>query len=708
MRLKGKFPMIYESSASSRCAAGPKIAAIGGGTGLSTMLRGLKKYTDRLTAIVTVADDGGGSGVLRREMGILPPGDVRQCMQALANTEPVMEQLLGYRFPEGQLKGQSFGNLLLAALNGMAGSFEEAVAMMGQVLAISGRVLPVTNADVQLEAVFENGARVVGESHIFNAKKQQDCRIHHVSLVPERPKALPDALHAISEADLILLGPGSLYTSVIPNLLVDGVADTIRASHAQKFYICNIMTQDGETEGYTAADHLEALQRHGREGIIDLCLANNAPIPHELAARYSEEDAELLRVDRERIAALGIALAALPLTRTDVDDAEARLERFAPFIKKVFPETAADRGLIESPLTEIEHMRAWLNENEGAQLAGKLFLKRDSDLPVAGSVKARGGCYAVLKHTEDLALANRLVEMRDDYSVFATRAFRNFFSQYELHVGSTGNLGLSIGIMGAALGYRVTVHMSADARQWKKDLLRAKGVTVLEYGADYSYAVQKGRERAAEDPRSYFIDDENSVDLFLGYAVAARRLKAQFAEQNIAVDDEHPLLVYIPCGVGGAPGGICFGLKQEFGDAAHVYFAEPVEAPCMLLGLASGLQNAICVQDIGLTGRTAADGLAVSRPSGFVGETVKEMVGGGFTVSDEHLFTDLHALHETEGLFVEPSACAGFAGAVELSKMTDYLESSGLGAHWENAAHIVWATGGALVPEGEREKYLAN
>ena len=275
--------MIYESSASSRCAAGPKIAAIGGGTGLSTMLRGLKKYTDRLTAIVTVADDGGGSGVLRREMGILPPGDVRQCMQALANTEPVMEQLLGYRFPEGQLKGQSFGNLLLAALNGMAGSFEEAVAMMGQVLAISGRVLPVTNADVQLEAVFENGARVVGESHIFNAKKQQDCRIHHVSLVPEHPKALPDALHAISEADLILLGPGSLYTSVIPNLLVDGVADTIRASHAQKFYICNIMTQDGET------------------------------IPRGLAARYSEEDAELLRVDRERIAELGIALAEYPL-----------------------------------------------------------------------------------------------------------------------------------------------------------------------------------------------------------------------------------------------------------------------------------------------------------------------------------------------------------------------------------------------------------
>ena len=305
--------MIYGVSSSSRAPAGPKIVAVGGGTGLSTMLRGLKKYTDRLTAVVTVADDGGGSGVLRRDMGILPPGDVRQCMQALANTEPVMEKLLDYRFPEGQLRGQSFGNLLLAALNGMAGSFEEAVAMMGQVLAISGRVLPVTNADVQLEAFFENGARVVGESNIFSAKKRQDCRIHHVSLLPEHPKALPDALRAIEEADLILLGPGSLYTSIIPNLLVDGVADAIRASRAQTFYICNIMTQDGETEGYTAADHLEALLRHGHEGLIDLCLANNAPIPQELAARYSAEDAELLRVDRERIARMGVALAEYPL-----------------------------------------------------------------------------------------------------------------------------------------------------------------------------------------------------------------------------------------------------------------------------------------------------------------------------------------------------------------------------------------------------------
>ena len=371
--------------------------------------------------------------------------------------------------------------------------------------------------------------------------------------------------------------------------------------------------------------------------------------------------------------------------------------------------TAADRGLIESPLTEIEHMRAWLNENEGAQLAGKLFLKRDSDLPVAGSVKARGGCYAVLKHTEDLALANRLVETRDDYSVFATRAFRNFFSQYELHVGSTGNLGLSIGIMGAALGYRVTVHMSADARQWKKDLLRAKGVTVLEYGADYSYAVQKGRERAAEDPRSYFIDDENSVDLFLGYAVAARRLKAQLAEQDVTVDDEHPLLVYIPCGVGGAPGGITFGLKLVYGDNVHVFYVEPVQCPCMLLGLATGLNSKICVQDVGLTGKTHADGLAVGRPSGFVGSVVRALVSGEFTIEDYRLYDLMRALLNTEGIFIEPSACACLPGPAMLAAapgMDAYLTAHRLSGRMDNAAHVLWATGGRLVPKEIRSEYI--
>ena len=230
-------------------AQGPHIVAIGGGTGLSTMLRGLKKYTKNLTAIVTVSDDGGGSGMLRRDIGMLPPGDIRHCMESLANTEPVMQQLLTYRFESGTLRGQCFGNLLLAALNGVTGSFDEAVRSMGQVLAISGTVIPVTTTDVRLTATFENGAYVVGESNIFGFKKQQDCRIDHVELLPAHPKALPDALDAIAAADLILLGPGSLYTSIIPNLLVDGVAEAIAASDAQKIYVCNIMTQDGETEG---------------------------------------------------------------------------------------------------------------------------------------------------------------------------------------------------------------------------------------------------------------------------------------------------------------------------------------------------------------------------------------------------------------------------------------------------------------------------
>jgi len=292
---------------------GPKIVAIGGGTGLSTLLRGLKKYTKNLTAVVTVADDGGGSGMLRREIGMPPPGDIRHCMESLANVEPIMERLLTYRFTDGSLAGQSFGNLLLAALNGVTGSFEEAVTQMSQVLAITGRVLPVTSADVQLEAVFENGSRVVGESRIFSFKKEQDCRISHVNLIPPRPKALDDALAAIRQADLIILGPGSLYTSIIPNLLVDGVVEEICRANALKLYICNIMTQEGETEGYTAADHISALLAHGAPGMLDMCLANSDPVRPGLVERYRQEDAAPLVVDRDRIRDFGLELVELPL-----------------------------------------------------------------------------------------------------------------------------------------------------------------------------------------------------------------------------------------------------------------------------------------------------------------------------------------------------------------------------------------------------------
>lgn len=284
----------------------PRIVAIGGGHGLSAMLRGLKRYSNHITAIVSVADDGGGSGMLREDLGILPPGDLRNCIMALANTEPTMQELLQYRFTEGSLAGQSFGNLFLAAMNGISGSFEEAVYRMGEVLAITGRVMPVTNENVYLEAEFVNGSRVLGESKIFFAKKANDCSIKQVRLVPEHPKALPESLEAIRQADLILMGPGSLYTSIIPNFLVDGISEAVAQSRAKKILIMNIMTQDGETEGYTGADHIRALLRHAVPGIVDVCIANSKQLSETVLQPYWEEGVEQLVLDQTGIEAMGI------------------------------------------------------------------------------------------------------------------------------------------------------------------------------------------------------------------------------------------------------------------------------------------------------------------------------------------------------------------------------------------------------------------
>ena len=239
-------------------------------------------------------------------------------------------------------------------------------------------------------------------------------------------------------------------------------------------------------------------------------------------------------------------------------------------------------------------------------------------------------------------------------------------------------------------------------------MLRSHGVTVMEYESDYSEAVKNGRRQSDKDPKSYFIDDENSVDLFMGYAVAAKRLKGQLEQLNVVVDEDHPLFVYIPCGVGGAPGGVSFGMKQLWKDNVHCFFVEPVQAPCMLLGMATGLHNKISVQDIGLTGLTHADGLAVGRPSGFVGRVMAPLLGGEFTVDDKWLYEYMRGLLNTEGIFLEPSACASFEGPIQLLKYEEtkkYLKEHNLEGKLEDAAHIVWATGGRLVPEEEREKY---
>lgn len=324
---------------------GPRIAVIGGGTGLSTMLRGLKTYTENITAIVSVSDDGGGSGVLREDLGMLPPGDIRNCITALANTEPTMMELMNYRFPEGINKGQSFGNLFLAALNGVFGSFEEAVMKMNEVLAVTGKVLPVTDADCNLVADFENGASVVGESKIAIKKKQHNCRIQQVRLEPEHPKALPHAIDAILSADMIILGPGSLYTSIIPNLLVDGIVDALKKSKAPKVYVLNIMTQDGETEGYTAFDHLNALLQHSEQGIVDACIYNTAPVPDLIQARYRTEDAEPVEMDMERFRAAGVEMYGFPLIASDSKFARHDPKLLAQAVVNVFGRCCVREGV---------------------------------------------------------------------------------------------------------------------------------------------------------------------------------------------------------------------------------------------------------------------------------------------------------------------------------------------------------------------------
>lgn len=287
---------------------GPKIVVIGGGTGLSTMLRGLKYYTSNITAIVTVGDDGGGSGDLREDLGMLPPGDIRNCILALADTEPIMEDLLQYRFKDGRLKNQSFGNLFLAAMDGISDNFEEAVQKMSSVLAVTGKVIPVTLDNMKLVAKLENGNIVEGESQIPHEAIKQNSKIDELSIMPENAKALTEALDAIKEADAIVMGPGSLYTSITSNLLVKDIAKAVKRSNAIKIYISNIMTQPGETNGFKVSDHLKVLRKYGGKDIVNYVIANTGEIEDELKEKYMQEGAEVVELDREEIQSLGIKI----------------------------------------------------------------------------------------------------------------------------------------------------------------------------------------------------------------------------------------------------------------------------------------------------------------------------------------------------------------------------------------------------------------
>ncbi|MCI7479896.1 MAG: D-serine ammonia-lyase [[Pasteurella] aerogenes] len=407
------------------------------------------------------------------------------------------------------------------------------------------------------------------------------------------------------------------------------------------------------------------------------------------------------------ITTLEEGLPYVGLNQTDVQEASDRLVRFAPYLCQAFPETQKTQGILESELVEIPAMKTALETGYQQKIQGKLWLKKDSHLPISGSIKARGGIYEVLAHAEKLAIENGLLQPSEDYSKLYSPECRQFFSQYSIAVGSTGNLGLSIGIMSAKLGFHVSVHMSADAREWKKQKLRSHGVNVVEYEQDYGVAVAQGRKAAESDPTCFFIDDENSKTLFLGYAVAGERLKKQFEQQGIKVDQSHPLFVYLPCGVGGGPGGVAFGLKLAFGDHVHCIFAEPTHSPCMLLGVHTGLHDKISVQDIGIDNITAADGLAVGRASGFVGRAMERLLDGFYTLDDQEMYDLLALLNQTENIKLEPSALAGMVGALKIHD-PDYLARLNLSEEQLNqATHVVWATGGGMVPREEMEKYLS-
>jgi len=292
-----------ELRTAARLARGPRIAAVGGGTGLAALLGGLKHHSSNLTAIVTMADDGGSSGLLRRHMGMPPPGDIRNCLVALADDESLMSRLFQYRFPDGGgLEGHSFGNLFVAALAEVTGDFETAVRESTRVLKVRGRVIPSTLEDVVLHAQLEDGARVSGESEITAAERLP----LRVWLEPAGADPLPEALGALEGADLVVLGPGSLYTSIMPNLLLPQVREALKATRAWVVYVCNVMTQPGETDGYTAADHLDALYRHGVAGMVDVVVVSDTPVSAELVASYEAAGSGPVPIDEERLQALGV------------------------------------------------------------------------------------------------------------------------------------------------------------------------------------------------------------------------------------------------------------------------------------------------------------------------------------------------------------------------------------------------------------------
>ncbi|WP_335944835.1 D-serine ammonia-lyase [Pseudomonas sp. G166] len=403
----------------------------------------------------------------------------------------------------------------------------------------------------------------------------------------------------------------------------------------------------------------------------------------------------------------GIADPALPIRASQVKDAEQNWKLLAPLLQTCFPELTESKGLIQSKLIEATSLRKAVGY-EAAEY-GRVFVKADGDLPVAGSIKARGGVYEVFMYAKQMAEKRGVLTPGGDITVLASTQARALFAQHTIAVGSTGNLGLSVGIAARALGFRAVVHMSSDAKQWKVERLTRLGVEVVQHTADYTTAVECARIDAEGDPSIYFVDDERSEMLFFGYSAAASELAAQLDAAGVTVDEEHPLFIYLPCGIGGAPGGAAYGLKAIFGDAAHAFFVEPVQSPCALVHMMSGSKELVSVYDVGLTNRTEADGMAVARMSAFVADVMKPMLSGVFTVADDDLFRWLWMAETTQSIRLEPSATAGFAGPEFITKSKQglaYQEAQGLKGKLAQATHVIWTTGGAFVPEDQFKQFM--
>ena len=400
-----------------------------------------------------------------------------------------------------------------------------------------------------------------------------------------------------------------------------------------------------------------------------------------------------------RVRSASEVLPHLTISRADLDSAARRLRRWGPSLAILFPELRDSHGMIESRLVPFPAAAA--SAVTDAETLGTAFIKADHDLPVAGSIKARGGLYEILVFAEKMGVEAGLMQPDGDPYALLTAEARQAFSNFRVGVGSTGNLGLSVGIMASALGFRTMVHMSSDAKEWKKSRLRRRGVEVVEHTGDYATAVAAGREAMVESPGAHFVDDENSIDLLLGYSVAALRLQKQLHDANVVVNEKNPLFVYLPCGVGGAPGGIAWGLKLIFGDTVHCFFAEPVASPAFLVRTLSDVSCS--VYDYGLDNKTEADGLAVACASELVFNLVKRLVSGFYTVADDELFRALVKLEWATGERIEPSAAACFLGPARLGGR--YFAVNGEEFDPASVTHVFWTTGGAFVPEEEYQRF---